>query len=350
MIDLTHIFSSPPPAPSIEPDLKVGFLLTPRFSLLPFAGFIDCLRHAADESDHSRQVFYHWHVVAPAIAPITASCGVPVMPELTLSEVEYVDLLVVVGGHLPWAMEVPDETLVYLRKVHKSGTTIIGLCTGSFVLARAGLLDGKRCAIHLEHQSQMKTLFPDTFPITDQNFVVEDRIITCNGGTSAIDLAATLIKTHSGEARAVKALNSLMVDPRRAVHHMPQRFYGHLISCGNWRVEQGTALMEQNLSNHLTVSALAIRLNTSKRELTRAFRKHTQFAPAEIYRNMRLAHGNWLLTNSSRTITQIAFECGFSDGAHFSRWFKQTYKETPNQFRMQRSRIETTQSLRRRSG
>lgn len=339
MTDRPNIFPPPPAALSIEPDLKVDFILSPRFTLLSFAGFVDCLRHAADESDYSRQIYCHWHVIAPRIEQIHSSCGVPVLPELTLTEAGEVDYLVVVGGQLPWTLDVPEETMNFLRKAQEHGTTIVGLCTGSFIIAHAGLLAGKNCAVNIRHLDQLKSLFPDTQPVTDRNFVIDDGVITCNGGTSPIDLACTLIETHSGKARAVKALNSLVVDHRRTEHHMPHRPLSHLSSCGNWRVEQATALMEQNLSNPFNVTSLAQCLNTSVRELHRAFKKHAHEPPSMIYRKMRLAHGHWLLNNTDRTITQIAFECGFSDGAHFSRWFKETYEEPPRLFRERRRGI-----------
>ena len=336
MIEQAKIFPPAPPVPSIKPDLRVAFILSSQFTLLPFAGFIDCLRHAADEADHSRQIYCQWRVIAPKIAPIHASCGVSVLPELTLKEAGVTDYLAVCGGRLPWSMDVPDETLTFLHEAYAKGTTIIGVCTGSFIVARAGLLAGKSCAVHSMHRKQWKSLFPDTQTITDRNFVIDDGIITCNGGTSTIDLACTLIEAHSGKARAIKALTSLVVDHRRTEHYMPHRPFDHLASCGNWRVEQATALMEQNFSNPFNVAMLAERLNTSERELNRAFKKYAHDSPSAICRKMRLAHGHWLLINSNRTITQIALECGFSDGAHFSRWFKQTYGESPSLFRERR--------------
>ena len=337
--DLDVIFPPPSPVPSIEPDLTVNFILSPKFTLLPFAGFIDCLRHAADELDHSRQIYCQWQVIAPTIEPIHASCGLHVMPQLTLKDASVVDYLVICGGRLPWSLEIPQETLTFIQEAYKNGTKIIGLCTGSFIVARAGLLENKFCALHVIHRKQFENLFPGSHPVTDRSFINEDGIITCNGGTSTIDLAYTLIEAHSGKARAVKALKGLVGDHHRAEHYKPQRLFGHLASCGNWRVEQATALMEQNFSKPLSVSSIALRLHTSERELNRAFIKHANHSPSVICRTMRLTHGRWLLTNTNRTITQIAFECGFSDGPHFSRWFKVTYGEPPNLFRQRRRKI-----------
>ena len=311
---------------------------------MPFAGFIDCLRHAADVADFSRQIYCRWTVIAPNLEPIPASCGISIKPNETFEDSTDTDYLIVVGGQLPWCLDLPEETLEYLRAAHTNGTKIIGLCTGSFILARAGLLDGKSCAIHVEHSIQFQRLFPDTQTQTDLIYLDDNGIVTCPGGTSALDLAFTLIEAHCGKARAVKALTSLLGDRRRTVHHMPQRPFGYLTSCGNWRVEQAVTLMERNFSNPYSVAGLAERLNTSERELNRAFKKHAHEPPSAICRSMRLTHGHWLLINTTRTITQISLECGFSDGAHFSRWFRKTYGEPPNLFRTRRRRVDEPMS------
>ncbi len=337
--ELSELFPPPPAAPPIKPDLKVSFILSPRFTLISFAGFIDCLRHAADEADFSRQVYCHWSVISPDLSPISASCGVPITPNRTFADAPEVDYLVVVGGQLPWSLDLPDETLDYLRAQSAKGTVIIGLCTGSFILAHAGLLEGKKCAIHMEHRTQFHKLFPGTQVETDLAYAIDSGIITCPGGASALDLVFMLIEAHCGKARAVKALTSLLVDHNHASRHIPQRLFGHLTSCGNWRVEQAAALMERNFSNPYSVAAIAARLSSSEREINRAFQKYAHASPSHIYRSMRLAHGQWLLVNTTRTITQIALECGFSDGAHFGRWFKKSFGEPPAQFRTQRRAV-----------
>ena len=97
--------------------------------------------------------------------------------------------------------------------------------------------------------------------------------------------------------------------------------------------------MERNLSQPFGIGELARRMGTSRRELDRAFAKHASKKPSTVWRTMRLTHGQWLLLNTSRAITQIAHECGFADAAHFGRWFKTTYGETPNSFRTRRREL-----------
>ncbi len=332
-------FSPPSPAPDVEPDIKVGFILSPKFTLLAFASFIDCLRHAADEADRSRQIHCHWKVIAPTLDPVEASCGVKVNPQALFPDPASFDYVVIVGGLLPWCLDLPQTTYDYLLSARRSNVAVAGLCTGSFILANAGLLDDHDCAVHFEHRQQFAGLFPKVRPITDQFFVNDRGLITCPGGTAALDLAASLIKEHCGKARAVKGLVSLLVDQHRATHHMPHRPYEHLAACGDWRVEQSIELMERNFSRPFTIEELARRLGSSLRELNRAFARSARESPSSVWRKLRLSHGHWLLLNTSRSATQIAYECGFTDAAHFSRWFMRIYGETPSAFRTQRRRV-----------
>ena len=326
-------FPAPPPTPDIEPGLRVGFILSPGFNLMPFAAFFDRLRHAAGRADFSRQVHCHWTIVAPTMQPVTASCGVEVSPHALLADTAEFDYLVVVAGVLPASLAHPEETLRFLRTAYEQGTTLVGLCTASFVLAKAGLLDGRRCALPFEHIGQFRKMFPRAVPEGDRALVEDQRIITCPGGPCAFDVALDLIELRCGRARANKVVRSLFVDRRRAARRIPVRPYGDLAACGNWHVEQAMSLMEQNLSMPHSVREMVRLLNTSERVLYRAFRKHAGDTPAEVSRRLRLAHGQWLLASTTRTVANIAAACGFADAAHFCRLFKRVYGETPSRFR-----------------
>ena len=161
-------------AKSPEPDLRVAFVLAPRFTLLPFAGFIDALRHAADESDRSRQMYCRWTIVASDPAPIRSSCGAEIAPFELLPAPERFDYVVVVGGLLPHCLDLTDETYGFIRAAAGYGVPIVALCTGGFILARAGLMKGRRCAVHVRHRQDLVELFPDVVPVTDEPYVEDE--------------------------------------------------------------------------------------------------------------------------------------------------------------------------------
>lgn len=318
---------------SIAPDLRVGFVLAPKFTLIAFASFIDCLRHAADEADRGGQIYCQWSVIAPRGASVEASCGMLVAPGASLPEPGELDYVVVIGGLLPDCLALPAATYEYLRTAHSAGISVAGVCTGGFILAKAGLLDGRECAVHIAHRHQLAEMFPLVRPVTDRSFVRDEGILTCPGGTAAIDLAYALIEEHCGRARAVKSLMSLLVEKQRAAYQMPVQPYQELTVCGDWRVEKAVELMERNALAPFSIRELAKRIGSSTRGLNRSFAQIAGAAPGKIWRKIRLTHAHWMLLNTHRNVTEIALECGFADLAHFSRWFRAEYGEAPAAFR-----------------
>lgn len=305
---------------------------------MAFASFIEGLRHAADEADFSRQIYCHWTVVAPNMDPVSASCGVSVCPHETYQDASRFDHLVVVGGLVPHCLNVPSETLEFIQQAHRQKVTIVGLCTGSFILGQAGLLEQRLCSVETSHLSQLKALFPGVIAETERSYVIDD-IATSRGGMASLSLIFALLESHCGRARARKAMTALQ--PVRAAHEQDKlrQPYAHLSACGVRKIELAMEIMEKHISSPLKISMLAEQINTSTRELNRLFSKHAGKPPTEVWRDIRLAHGHWLLLNASRTVTQIALECGFADGAHFSRWFRRCHGESPVECRDRRRRF-----------
>lgn len=319
-----------------DPDIRIGFVLTPGFTVLPLAGFIDAVRHSADEADKSRQVFCHWEVLGADLNAVTSSAGLSVIPWKTFEEAGRYDYVVIVGGLISQLGDIPPSTLEFIRTQYEAGVKLVGLCTGSFAIARAGLLSGKRAAIHAHHRGEFLELFPETTPIDTELYVSDSGIITCPGGTAAIDLAVEILIEHCGRSRGTKGLTALVVDEHRAAHEIGRLPFDDLDNCGNWRVEQAIGIMRQRLSNPDTTQTLAQMLGSTVRQLNRAFQEQAGASPQAVWREMRLQHARWRLMNSKRSVTHTAHECGFSDSSHFSRWFKLRFGETPRQYRQLR--------------
>lgn len=327
----------PPDLTGVLPDIRVAFILCPKFTLLPFAAFVDSLRHAADEADHSRQIYCSWKIISEeAGTPVTASCGARVVAEAELGDFGDINYLVVVGGLLPYCLDIGEQSRRFIRAAYDRGISIVGLCTGSFVLAELGLLDGRRCAVHTEHIAAFTSRYPQAIAVADAMYMNDREVLTCPGGTSALDLAFHLIDTHCGQVRAAKGLTSLLIENHRSARRFRHRPHWHLAACGNRKVQAAVEMMERNIMTPYPITELAQRVGCSERELTRLFRKHGNTSPLNMWRDIRLAHGHWLLLNSNRSITQISYECGFADSSHFNRWFKVLYKETPDAYRRRR--------------
>lgn len=326
---------SPPtePGPADRPGLSVAFLLTDAFTLTAFSTFIDTLRLAADDGDGSRQVRCTWTVLGDRSRPAKASCGVEIPAWDRCERPERFDYVVVVGGLLRQDRPLADDGLAFLNAAAAAGVRLIGVCTGSFVLARAGLLQGRRSCVSWYHYQDYLAEFPDQSPIADQLFVVDGDRITCAGGAGVADLAAFLIARHLGRAHAQKALHILQIDQARpAERSQPQPPLAEAVA--DPRVRRALLLMEQNLAEPLRVETLALRLSISPRQLERLFQSALGMHPNACYRLLRLRHSDWLLRTTDRTITSVAQECGFADGAHFARQYRQAFGRSPSSGRL----------------
>lgn len=309
--------------------LKFGFLLLPHFTLTAFSTFVDALRLAGDEGDQSRPVDCRWTFMTQDPSGVTANCGVHMMREQGLSKPEQYDYIVVCGGLLHRGDVLTDDVRAFLHAADAQGVTLIGLCTGSLQLAKAGLMVGRRCCISWFHYRELADEQPDVIPVADQLFVVDGRRITCAGGMASADLAAWLIEGHFGRARAQKSMHILGSDHARAPSD-PQPHPPLGVPATNDRVRRATLLMEQHLANPLSIGEIARRVNISRRQLDRVFRQELNQPPQAFYRALCLEFARHLLSQGKYTVTDVAMECGFSDAAHFSRLFKEAFGHPPS--------------------
>jgi transcriptional regulator GlxA family with amidase domain len=334
--DYSFLSPSKPPPELVRP-LRIGIAPTPDFTLMSLAGFVEFLRLSSDESDFSRQIYCSWDLLSHDDQPIRSSCGFPMVPTrmFPADPAEY-DYIVVHGGLLHSKARVPDALYEFVRLTAIKNVPIIGLCTGQFVLAELGLLAGRRCAVHFSLVLALRQNFPDIVAVTDGAFVRDGNFISCPGGLASINLAMHLVSEHCGKSRSHKALHYLMAD--RGFDEIKATHEDDIgLKCLDGRVVNAVGLMRQNLYELSSVANIALNVGASERELARLFRKHLRVSPAEYWRQLRLKAARWMVINSDRSMTQIAYECGFSDSAHMIHWFKRSYSVTPARLRRMHS-------------
>ncbi|WP_435402155.1 GlxA family transcriptional regulator [Halomonas sp. RA08-2] len=318
--------------PSQGEPLSVGFVLLHRFTLLPFAAFVDCLRLAADEGDRSRQLRCHWTFMTSAGQEAVSSCGAAVSPCLSFRDPTEFDYIVVIGGVQDERDRVDTTALAYLRQAAGAGVPLVGLCTGVFALIQAGLMKRRRCCVSWYHHRDMLQRFPATQPVADRLFIDDGDRLTCAGGAAAADLAAYLVERHLGKAWAMKSMNIMLLDEARAgTHPQPQPVVFGKIE--DRLVRRAITLLEQHLGEVVTIEVLAERVGTSRRNLERRFRETLGVSPQKFSRDLRLRYGVWLLHYTGKSITEIGERCGFADTAHFSRQFRGAFDMTPSEMR-----------------
>lgn len=312
--------------------LRVAFLLADQFTLSAFANFVDVLRLAADEADKSRPILCDWTVLSDGTDMIRSSCGVRVQPDTRLRHAGGFDYLVVVGGLISDRAALSDAALDFLRAAAAAGTPLVGLCTGVFILQRAGLLKGYRCCVSWFHHQDFIDRFDSEMPVADQIFVVDRDRLTCSGGHGAAHLAAFLVQRHIGQSAAIKSLNIMMIDDALSGERAQP---GPLLARkpGDELVKRAVLRMQQNIEVPRTIQDLARDLGVGRRTLERRFLADIRQTPLKTYLDLRLDKALQRLRGSDSPITEIALACGFCDAPHLARTLKAERGVTPAEYR-----------------
>lgn len=313
--------------------LKIGFVLGRSFTLSAFALFVDTLRLASDELDRSGRVFADWQVLSSTRQLITSSCGVQVSPTSEFADPATYDYIVVVGGLLNVESPVDDRTIEFLRKADRLKVPLIGVCTGTFILAEAGLLRGHQTCVSWLHFHAFRERFPDLEVRSDRIFNLDRTRGSCAGGSSAADMAASIVRRHISRDAERNAMEVLQIEKARsALDIQPRRPLA--IEASDPKVKAALIIMEANTEEMVPIEKLAAAVGVSRRQLERLFMDHAKSSPAVVYKRVRLERARHLLLHSTAPLIDIALEVGFENSSHFARSFKQTFGQSPTQLRM----------------
>jgi len=315
----------------------LAFIIIPRFSMIAFASAIEPLRLA---NRLMGREFYRWQVVSVAGGPVRASNGVLMMTDQTLADVavrpgrrSFIALICSGLG----AEHVRDPQLfAWLRRAERSGAAIGAVCTGAYLLARAGLLEGHRCSIHWENLPAFREDFPD-IEVQADLFEVSHNRLTCSGGTAALDMMLHLIAAEHGQELATKVSEQCIVDRIRSSFDHQRMPYRVRHGIHHPKLIGAIELMEANLEEPIDQETLAGYVGLSRRQLERLFGKHLGRTPAQYYLELRLERARHLLYQTTMPIMDVAFACGFVSASHFSTCYRQMYGKTPRTERLEKA-------------
>ena len=307
---------------------RVGIWPVPGFALLSYACTTEPLRAA---NLLSRMPLYETiHFGGPG--PATSSGAATIAASHALGEMPPLDLLLVVAGGDPFAFDDP-AALAWLNRMDRAGVRIGGVSGGSVILARAGLMAGRRMTVHWEHAPGMAEAFPDAL-IERRLYVIDRDRVTCGGGTAPLDLMHALIADQhgSGFARLVSDW-FLHTDIRAAA--APQRAgLSERLGVHSAHLVAAVAAMEDHVADPLTLAQLGLIVGVSPRHLNRLFGKALGKSAMDFYRDLRLDVARRLVTGSALTIAAIAEASGFSTPAHFSNAYRARYDIRPTADRL----------------
>lgn len=315
-------------APPHELPQRISFLLVPRFTLLTFASFIDPLRMA---NRMSGKELYKWSLYSQDGEAVHSSCGLEVAVDGNIQTIDPRSAVVVASG-LDVHHIIDNRLISWLRRIERQGAVIGGICTGAWLLAKAGLLDNHSCTIHWENIAALSEEYPE-LDVTSDIYEVDGKRFTCSGGTASIDLVLKLIRDQHGSELATMVADQFVVDRIR------DEFDGQKISLParlgvkHPKLLQVIQRMEANLEEPLSRSELAVEASLSTRQLERLFRKYLNRSPARYYLELRLNRARLLLLQTNMSVIDVALACGFVSASHFSKCYRDFFGKTPRRER-----------------
>jgi transcriptional regulator GlxA family with amidase domain len=317
-------------------ELSIGLVLLDQFTLAAFSGFVDALRLAGDHGGKSRRIHTTWRVMSWDGLPRSSSAGLTVAVDGALpddpSEFDYVAIC---GGNDYPNVHLPPVLGDWIRRAAEMRIRMLGICTGTFALAQAGVLGSRAVCVHWNVLDAFRARYPAVRAVVDRLFIDEGDLITCAGSTAAIDLALYLVERHCGRDKAQQAVRHMMLQGVRPARVPQAHFYSDVSGIQDLRVRQAAHFIEQRMDAPPSLEAIARYVGLGRRQLERAFQQALGVSPMVFQRNLRLQYGRWLLVHSRLPVTQVALDCGFADGAHFSREFRGCFGTTPRQYRQQ---------------
>ena len=303
---------------------QIGFLLLNEFSMLAFASALEPLRAANRQSNRD---LFNWVIASPGGTVAIASNGVEVRADGDLTILQECRMVFVCAG-VNVRGNTDRNVLNLIRRLDRNGAVIGAICTGTYVMAAAGLLDGRRCTIHWENIDGLSEEFPE-LEITNDLFEVDGTRVTCSGGTASLDMMLNLITQAHGATLAAEISDQFIHDRIREPTDRQRMELRSRLGVSHPKLLVVVKTMEDNLEEPLAQTNIARMTNLSTRQLERLFRKYLNTTPTRYYLNLRLARARHLLRQTSMSILSVALACGFVSASHFSKCYRECYGCTP---------------------
>ncbi len=321
--------------------VRFGIVLLPDFTLSALSLFLDPIRLAADERDRSQQVHCAWDILTLSGDPVKSSSGLTVNPTAPIGMLERCDYVVVIGGLIPRYWTGRQALIDLLRSSADRGQQLVGLCTGAFALAEAGLLEDRTCSVNWFHKDDFTALYERCRPDIVSQFHRSGRHYTCAGGLGAACLAISLIAGDVSEEQARKAASILLIpyDIIDAEQPMPI-----LSGIRSPLVRRAIRIFEETLDDPVSMAEIARRLGISRRQMERAFRANTSSTAVKIRERIRVRKAKELLRDTGLPLIEIAIASGFMGTGSMNRSFARQNEVPPRELRNMRNAYDPTKA------
>jgi transcriptional regulator GlxA family with amidase domain len=272
--------------------------------------------------------FYEMHILSETGGPIRSSIGMVL--ETRAFGRAVLDTIIVGGGTEP---ETPTPGLLaFVRRSMKSARRVASICTGAFVLAEAGVLDGRRATTHWHYAAQMQRRFPTVKLEADRIFIVDGPVWTSAGMTAGIDLALAMVEKDLGAEVARLVAQKLVVYHRRAGGQSQHSALLELEPKSD-RIQSALDYAKRHLHTPLSVEDLADAAHLSPRQFSRTFRAETGQSPAKAVEHLRVEAARLMMEKSRHPVAVVARETGFADRRRMRQAFLRAFGQPPQVIR-----------------
>ncbi|MEU9092047.1 helix-turn-helix domain-containing protein [Streptomyces sp. NPDC048428] len=307
---------------------RVVALLQPQQSTFPLACAAEVF------GDHGPEIAarYAFEVCAEHPGPVRTQAGYDLLVTAGLDALERADTVLVPGRQGPAAAEVPPAVAAAVSRAHRRGARIVAICSGAFVLAAAGLLDGRRAATHWARAAELAAGFPQVQVDPGVLYVDHGDVATSAGSAAGVDLCLHLVRTDHGAAYAMRIARQMVMPPHREGCQLQ---YAELPTSGPVADSLAPLLewLAGRLDQPVSVAEMAVRSQVSARTLTRRFAEQLGISPGRWLLDRRLAATRALLEETDLPVETIARRVGLSSAVNLRRRFHEALRTTPAAYR-----------------
>jgi transcriptional regulator GlxA family with amidase domain len=304
------------------------FVVVPRFNITTLITMIETIRIA---NYLAPTPMFSWEVASFDGTKVPASNGMTTTVEEAGDNLRSAEFVFVLGS---WGTESYSNRhlTAWLRKRARAGERICGVELGSYIVARAGLLDGKPATMHWSWLNGFKESF-DRVTVQESLFTLDNKVMTCSGGLAGVDLMLRLIEEISDSSISGGIADQMLHHPIRTADAPQRSTMGRSTEIMLPLVREAMTLIEGNIEEPLTVPEIAEFLGVSQRQLERQFKKHVGCTVVQFALLRRLQNARLLLISTELSIRQIATASGFNTLSHFAYSFGKFFGRRPSDYR-----------------
>lgn len=317
--------------------MNLALLLTNNHRLISTAAILDVFESVNNMYAVNQQApFFHMHLVVPDQAGVEMLPQYGRYPTVALKEIVKPDLILIPAftpGDMDASLAANTPFIPWLRQQHHAGTEIASFCTGAFLLAATGLLNGKPATTHINACQAFAGRFPDVLLQSGRVLTAASGVYTSGGATSTFHLLLHLVEKYCGQDMAIKAAKLFAIDMDRGTQSyfgmfLPERKHTDpLIS----EVQQR---MENSFREARNVESFMENIPASRRNFVRRFKQATGITPIEYLQKTRIEAAKKMLEQTSNSILTVMLECGYNDIKAFRKVFRKEVGLTPTEYRL----------------